>query len=225
MVKFSAKFFWIFASLKVILILLACVLLIACNPRASLNDDNLLNGARGETYALGHAALCARIPSIEAIELFARGEIPENSAMGQTVKAWDLSGLLNIFQAADGRWVVMPSEGLQTLEGIHFRKNASGQNDAICFGRLWIERLVEYRKDKPMGLEQAVSARFVASLKEPGLLKHFRTLKLEPFDPTVFTLTAGTAFGEDLFPNFTIDIALHPTSLGWVLARNQIGNN
>lgn len=212
-------------GLKLLAVLMPCVLLAACNPRATLNDKNLLNGARGETYALGHAALCARLPTINAIEKYVRGEIPERSALGRTVKAWDLSGLLNMVQTRDGRWVIMASAGLNNLEDVHFRTNSSGNKDAVCFGRLWIERLIEYRADKPLGFEEGVTARFEVSLKEPGTLKHFRDLKLEPFDPNLFTLTTGTAFGEDLFPTFFVDIPMYPTSLGWILARGQADQN
>jgi len=88
-------------------------LLMACNPRTNLNEDNLLKGARAETFILSHGALCARLPSPEAIEQYARDQVPSNSAVAREVKAWDLSGLLDIFQTRDGRWVIMPSSGLK----------------------------------------------------------------------------------------------------------------
>ncbi|MDX1668653.1 MAG: hypothetical protein R3194_04495, partial [Limnobacter sp.] len=186
----------------------------------TLNDDNLLAGARAETHVLSHGALCARLPSGEAIELYASEQVPENSAIGRLVKTWDLSGLLDIFKTSDGRWVILPSDGLKKLEGIHFRKGPSGENDALCFGRLWIERLIEYRKDSPLGLEEAVTARFEASLKDPHVLAYFKGLKVEPFDPNIFTLATGVAYAETLVPTFALDMALRPTPEGWFLARH-----
>lgn len=197
----------------------AALLLSACNPASMLTDDNLVRGARAETFLLGHGALCARLPSTEAIDLYSRELVPESSAVGRNVKSWDLSGLLDIFQTQDGRWVVLPSEGLKKLNGVHFRKGPSGENDALCFGRLWIERLIEYRKNKPMGLDDAVTARFEATLKDPQMLKYFRNLKVEPFDPNLFTLTQGVAYAETLSPSFVVDIALRPTPNGWFLAN------
>lgn len=199
---------------------LACMALLlgACNPASMLTDDNLVRGARAETFLLGHGALCARLPSTDAIDLYSRELVPENSAVGRNVKSWDLSGLLDIFQTQDGRWVVLPSDGLKKLSGVHFRKGPSGENDALCFGRLWIERLIEYRKNEPMGLEDGVTARFEATLKDAHMLNYFRNLKVEPFDPNIFTLAQSVAYADSLAPSFVVDIALRPTSNGWFLA-------
>ncbi|HEY1057131.1 MAG TPA: hypothetical protein VGE55_00215 [Limnobacter sp.] len=202
-----------------------CVLalgLAACNPRSMLTKDNLLDGARAETFILSHGALCARLPTGEAIDLYARDKIPENSAVGREVKAWDLSGLLDIIQTRDGRWVVLPSSGLKALEGVHFRKAPSGENDALCFGRLWIESTVDYTENKPFGQSDAVTARFQASLKDAHMLKYFKDLKVESFDPTIFVLSTGTAYGSTLEPNFTVEMAMRPTTTGWYLAKGAV---
>jgi hypothetical protein len=195
-------------------------LLMACNPRTNLNEDNLLKGARAETFILSHGALCARLPSPEAIEKYARDQVPSNSAVAREVKAWDLSGLLDIFQTRDGRWVIMPSSGLKKLEGVHFRQGPQGDNEALCFGRLWVEKTVDYIRNKPFGQEDAVSARFEASLKDAHMLNHFKNLKVESFDPSVFTLSTGTAVAGTLQPSFVIEMALRPTHTGWYLAKN-----
>jgi hypothetical protein len=195
-------------------------LLLACNPRTVLNEDNLLKGARAETFILSHGALCARLPSVETIDQYARDQLPANSAPARDVKAWDLSGLLDIFQTRDGRWVMMPSSGLKKLEGVHFRQGPQGDNEALCFGRLWVEKTVDYVQNKPFGLEDAVSARFEASLKDAHMLNHFKNLKVESFDPTVFTLGTGTAVADTLQPTFTIEMALRPTQTGWYLAKS-----
>lgn len=197
----------------------ALVLLTACNPRSMLTDDNLLAGARAETFILSHGALCARLPSVEAIDQYARDQIPENSALAREVKAWDLSGLLDIMQTRDGRWVILPSQGLKTLDAVHFRKGPSGENDALCFGRLWVESVVDHDENQALGLKDAVTARFHVTLKDAYMLKHFKDLKVESFDPTVFVLTTGTAYASTLSPNFAIEMALRPTSTGWYLAK------
>lgn len=199
---------------------LAFGLLTACNPRTDLSKDNLLKGARAETFILSHGALCARLPSTEAIDQYARDLIPPNSAMARDVKAWDLSGLLDIMQTRDGRWVIMPSSGLKKLEGVHFRQGPQGDNEALCFGRLWVEKTVDFNENKPFGLEDAVSARFEASLKDAHMINHFKNLKVESFDPSVFTLTTGTAVAGTLQPSFVIEMALRPTHTGWYLAKN-----
>lgn len=204
---------------QVLLVMFGVLLLMGCNPRQSLSDRNLLAGARAETYLLSHGAFCARLPTEEAINLYAQERVPETSAVGRMVKAWDLSGLLDIFQARDGRWVILPSDGLKKLDGIHFRTSPSGENEALCFGRLWVERLIEYRKDSPLGLDEAVTARFEATLKDAHILNHFKNLKVEPFDPNIFTLTTGFAYAESLAPTFALDMALRPTPNGWFLAR------
>ncbi len=49
-----------------------------------------------------------------------------------------------------------------------------------------------YIQNKPFGQEDAVSARFEASLKDAHMLNHFKNLKVESFDPSVFTLSTGT---------------------------------
>jgi len=203
-------------------LLLALGLLTACNPRTDLSNDNLLKGARAETFILSHGALCARLPSTEAIEQYARDLVPPNSAVAREVKAWDLSGLLDIFQTRDGRWVIMPSAGLKKLEGVHFRQGPDGDNEALCFGRLWVENTVDYIQNKPFGDEDAVSARFEASLKDAHMLNHFKNLKVESFDPTVFTLSTGTAIASTLQPSFVIEMALRPTHTGWYLAKNGV---
>ncbi|HEX4880684.1 MAG TPA: hypothetical protein VFV39_12615 [Limnobacter sp.] len=197
------------------------LLLTACNPRTQLNADNLLAGARAETYVLNHGALCARLPTGEAIEAYANGSVPPNSAVARDVRAWDLSGLLDILKTQDGRWVVLPSAGLKQLEGVHFRKDAKGENDALCFGRLWVESTVDYIQNKPFGLEGAATARFQATLKDAHMLRHFKDLKVESFDPTVFVLNPGTAFAGTLAPSFVIEMALNPTPTGWFLAKNS----
>lgn len=201
-------------------LVMALGLLTACNPRTDLNKDNLLKGARAETFILSHGALCARLPSTQAIEQYARDLVPPNSAVAREVKAWDLSGLLDIFQTRDGRWVIMPSAGLKKLEGVHFRQGPDGDNEALCFGRLWVENTVDYVQNKPFGDEDAVSARFEASLKDAHMLNHFKNLKVESFDPTVFTLSTGTAVAGTLTPTFVIEMALRPTHTGWYLAKN-----
>lgn len=195
-------------------------LLTACNPRTVLNEENLLKGARAETFILSHGALCARLPSTEAIEQYARDQVPPNSAVARDVRAWDLSGLLDIFQTRDGRWVIMPSQGLKKLEGVHFRQGPQGDNEALCFGRLWVEKTVDHIQNKPFGMEDAVSARFEASLKDAHMLNHFKNLKVESFDPSVFTLSTGTAVASTLQPTFVIEMALRPTHTGWYLAKN-----
>jgi len=195
-------------------------LLTGCNPKNSLNEENLLRGARAETFILNHGALCARLPSTEAIDLYARDLIPPTSAIAKNVNAWDLSGLLDILQTRDGRWVIMPSEGLKKLEGVHFRQSASGENEALCFGRLWVEKTLDYRENKPIGQEDAVTARFEASLKDAHMIRHFRNLKVESFDPSVFVLDPGTVFAGSLQPTFVIEMALRPTTTGWYLAKN-----
>lgn len=197
----------------------SCLVLTGCNPRQSLSDQNLLKGARAETYLLSHGAFCARLPSEEAINLYAQQKVPDTSAVGRMVKAWDLSGLLDIIQTRDGRWVLLPSDGLKQLRGVHFRRGPAGDNEALCFGRLWVDRLIEYRKDSPLGLEKAVTARFEATLKDAHILSYFKNLKVEPFDPNIFTLTTGVAYADALAPSFAIDMALRPTSSGWFLAR------
>lgn len=197
-------------------------LLVACNPRTTLNEENLLMGARAETFLLSHGALCARLPTPEAIDQYARELIPVNSAVARDVKAWDMSGLLDIFKTQDGRWVIMPSSGLKKLEGVHFRQGPDGDNEALCFGRLWVESTVDYTQNKPFGLNDAVTARFAANLKDAHMLKHFKNLKVESFDPSVFTLTTGTALAGTLQPNFVIEMALHPTNTGWYLAKNGV---
>lgn len=184
-----------------------------------MSDRNLLEGARAETYLLSHGAFCARLPTEEAINLYAQAKVPETSAVGRMVKAWDLSGLLDILQTRDGRWVLLPSDGLKKLKGIHFRRGPAGDNEALCFGRLWVERLIEYRKDSPLGLEEAVTARFEAKLKDAHILSYFKNLKVEPFDPNIFTLTTGVAYADALAPSFAMDMALRPTSSGWFLAK------
>lgn len=199
---------------------LALSLLSACNPRTTLNEDNLLKGARAETFILSHGALCARLPTTEAIEQYAREQIPSNSAVARDVKAWDLSGLLDIIQTRDGRWVIMPSKGLKQLEGVHFRQGPQGDNEALCFGRLWVDKTLNYVENKPFGQKDAVSASFQASLKDMHMINHFKNLKVESFDPTVFTLSTGTAVAATLQPTFTIEMALRPTSTGWYLAKN-----
>ena len=146
--------------------------------------------------------------------------MPSNSAVAREVKAWDLSGLLDIFQTRDGRWVIMPSSGLKKLEGVHFRQGPQGDNEALCFGRLWVEKTVDYIRNKPFGQEDAVSARFEASLKDAHMLNHFKNLKVESFDPSVFTLSTGTAVAGTLQPSFVIEMALRPTHTGWYLAKN-----
>jgi hypothetical protein len=206
----------------VLSVLLALGLLSACNPRTSLNNDNLLKGARAETFILSHGALCARLPTPEAIQKYASDQIPPNSAMARDVKAWDLSGLLDILQTRDGRWVIMPSKGLKKLKGIHFRQGPQGDNEALCFGRLWVEKTIDYKKNKPFNLEDAVSARFEVTLKDAYLLNHFKNLKVESFDPTVFNLTMGTALASTLSPSFVIEMALRPTQTGWYLAKNGV---
>ena len=195
--------------------------LAACNPRTSLNKDNLLRGARAETFILSHGALCSRLPTAEAIDLYARDAIPPNSAVARDVRAWDLSGLLDIMQTRDGRWVVMPSKGLKKLEGVHFRQDPKGENEALCFGRLWVEKTVDFVQNKPFGHKKAVSARFEANLKDAHMLSHFRNLKVESFDPTVFSLSSGTAVASTLQPSFVIEMALRPTNTGWYLAKNR----
>lgn len=202
---------------------LLLVLTAACNPRTHLTDDNLLKGARAETFILSHGALCARLPTTEAIEQYARDLVPPNSAVAREVRAWDLSGLLDILQTRDGRWVIMPSKGLKQLEGVHFRQSPQGENEALCFGRLWVEGTVDYVENKPFGLEDAVTARFEASLKDAHMLKHFKNLKVESFDPSVFTLGTGTALAGTLQPTFVIEMALRPTHTGWYLAKNGTG--
>lgn len=199
---------------------LALGLLAACNPRTDLSNDNLLKGARAETFILSHGALCARLPSTEAIDQYSRDAIPPNSAVARDVKAWDLSGLLDIMQTRDGRWVIMPSSGLKKLEGVHFRQGPQGDNEALCFGRLWVEKTVDFNENKPFGLDDAVSARFEASLKDAHMLSHFKNLKVESFDPSVFTLNTGTAVASTLQPSFVIEMALRPTHTGWYLAKN-----
>lgn len=201
-------------------LVMALGLLTACNPRTDLSKDNLLKGARAETFILSHGALCARLPSTRAIEQYARDLVPPNSAVAREVQAWDLSGLLDIFQTRDGRWVIMPSAGLKKLEGVHFRQGPDGDNEALCFGRLWVENTVDYIQNKPFGDEDAVSARFEASLKDAHMLNHFKNLKVESFDPSVFTLSTGTAIASTLQPTFVIEMALRPTHTGWYLAKN-----
>lgn len=209
-------------ALKWIPLGLAVVLLTACNPRTHLNEENLLKGARAETFILSHGALCARLPSPEAIDQYARDLVPTNSAVAREVKAWDLSGLLDIFQTPDGRWVMLPSSGLKKLEGVHFRQGPQGDNDALCFGRIWVDSTLDYTQNQPFGQEEAVTARFAASLKDAHMLKHFKNLKVESFDPTVFTLTTGTAVASTLQPTFVIEMALRPSHTGWYLAKNGV---
>lgn len=201
---------------------LALGLLVACNPRTNLNHENLLKGARAETFILNHGALCARLPTPEAIDQYSRDAVPANSAVARDVKAWDLSGLLDIMQTRDGRWVIMPSQGLKKLEGVHFRQGPQGDNEALCFGRLWVEKTVDYLQNKPFGLDDAVSARFEATLKDAHMVNHFKNLKVESFDPTVFTLSSGTAIAGTLQPSFVIEMALRPTNTGWYLAKNGV---
>ncbi len=195
-------------------------LLAGCNPKNSLNHENLVRGGRAETFILNHGALCARLPSTEAIDLYSRDLIPATSAIAKNVHAWDMSGLLDIMQTRDGRWVILPSEGLKKLEGVHFRQSESGENEALCFGRLWVDKTLDYRENKPMGQEDAVTARFEASLKDAHMLRHFRNLKVESFDPSVFVLESGTAFAGNLHPSFVIEMALRPAPTGWYLAKN-----
>jgi hypothetical protein len=193
--------------------------LLACTPRSALTPDNLVAGARAETFVLSHGALCARLPTVEAIELYANDKIPTNSAMARDVRAWDLSGLLDIVKSADGRWLVLPSVGLKGLEGVHFKQSASGENDALCFGRLWVERFLSDQKNQPFGVPGAVTARFYARIKEDGVLRHFKHLKLESFNSSVFVLETGTALGETLQEGFVMDMTLRPTHSGWYLAK------
>lgn len=197
-------------------------LLTACNPRSMLTNDNLLAGARAETFILSHGALCARLPSVDAIDQYARDQIPENSAAGREVKAWDLSGLLDIMQTRDGRWVILPSQGLKSLDAVHFRKGPNGENDALCFGRLWVESVVDHQENQALGLNDGVTARFQVTLKDAYMLKHFKDLKVESFDPSVFVLTTGTAYASTLSPNFAIEMALRPTATGWYLAKGAV---
>lgn len=210
------------AALKWMTFALTAGLLAACNPRTHLNEENLLKGARAETFILSHGALCARLPSAEAIDQYARDLVPPNSAVAREVKAWDLSGLLDIFQTPDGRWVMMPSAGLKKLEGVHFRQGPQGENEALCFGRLWVENTLDYEQNKPFGVPDAATARFTANLKDAHMLKHFRNLKVESFDPTVFNLTTGTALAGSLQSGFMIEMALRPTPTGWYLAKNGV---
>lgn len=199
------------------------LVLAACNPRMQLSEANLLKGARAETFILSHGAFCARLPSVESIDLYARGAIPDSSAMGREVIAWDLSGLLDILQTRDGRWVMLPSAGLKKIEGVHFRRGPSGENDALCFGRLWVEETVDYQANSPFGVNGAVTGRFKATLKDPHLLNLFRNLRVESFDPTVFVLSTGSAFAGDLEQHFVIEMALAPTPTGWFLAKGAAG--
>ena len=203
-------------------LLMVLGLLTACNPRTALNDDNLLKGARAETFILSHGAFCARLPSTEAIDQYSRDAIPPNSAVARDVRAWDLSGLLDILQTKDGRWVIMPSSGLKKLEGVHFRQGPEGDNEALCFGRLWVEKTIDHVQNKPFGIDEAVSVRFEASLKDAYMLNHFKNLKVESFDPSVFTLSTGTAVASTLQPSFVIEMALRPTHTGWYLAKNGL---
>lgn len=193
-------------------------LLSACNPRTQLDNENLLRGARAETFLLNHGALCARLPNVEAIDLYARGLLPSKSAVAREVRAWDLSGLLDILQTRDGRWVVLPSEGLKKLGGVHFRKAASGENDALCFGRLWVDAVVDFHENKPLGISDAATVRFSASLKDPHMIRHFKNLKVESFDSSIFVLGNGTQYASTLSPGFLIEMALRPTPTGWYLA-------
>ena len=197
-------------------------LLCACNPRTLLTHDNLLAGARAETFILSHGALCARLPTAEAIDQYARDKVPDNSAVAKDVKAWDLSGLLDILQTRDGRWVILPSPGLKALDGVHFRKTPSGENDALCFGRVWVDQVIDYTENQPMGVADAVTVRFQASLKDLHMLKYFKDVKVEAFDPSIFVLSTGTAYGSTLNPNFTIEMALRPTTTGWYLAKGAL---
>jgi len=199
------------------------VLVAGCSPQNALNADNLLRGARAETHVLSHGALCPRLPTLEAIDLYASNAIPDTSAVGRMVKTWDLSGLLDIVRAQDGRWIVLPSDGLKKLKGVHFRKGPSGENDALCFGRLWIERTIDFQENKALGVEDAVSARFEASLKDAEMLRYFKGLLVEPFDPNTFTLSTGTAYAETLSPSFGLEMSLRPTQTGWYLARGTSG--
>lgn len=201
---------------------LALGLLGACNPRTSLTKENLLTGARAETFILSHGALCARLPSAEAIDQYARDKIPDNSALAKDVKAWDLSGLLDIIQTRDGRWIIMPSKGLKALEGVHFRKTPSGENDALCFGRLWVENVIDFEENQPLGVPDAVTVRFHAQLKDAHMLNYFKDLKVESFDSSIFALSTGTAYGSTLLPDFTIEMSLRPTSTGWYLAKGAL---
>jgi hypothetical protein len=204
-------------------LLVLTFLVMGCSPRNSLNAENLLRGARAETHILSHGAFCARLPTLDAIDLYARNAIPDTSAVGRTVKTWDLSGLLDIVRAQDGRWIVLPSEGLKKLKGIHFRKGPSGENDALCFGRLWIERTIDFKENKALGIEEAVSARFEASLKDAEMLRYFKGLLVEPFDPNTFTLSTGTAYAETLSPRFSLEMSFRPTQTGWYLAKGTSG--
>ena len=195
------------------------LLLCACNPRTTLNNENLLNGARAETFSLNHGALCARLPAVEAIDAYSRDLLPPNSAIARDVRAWDLSGLLDILKTEDGRWIVLPSSGLKKLKGVHFKKGATGDNDALCFGRLQVERTIDFTQNTSLGIPDAVTGRFLASLQDAPILKHFKNLKIESFDPSLFVLSDGIAYGSILQPNFVIEMALRPTQSGWFLAR------
>lgn len=198
------------------------ITLMACSPSDALNSANLLRGARAETYLLSHGALCARLPTLEAVDQYSRNQLPDQSAVSRHVKAWDLSGLLDFSRSADGAWIMLPSEGLKKLKGVHFRRAPGGENDALCFGRLWIERVIDYQQNKPFGVEDAVTVRLEASLKDSPMLKYFKGLPVEPFDPNIFTLSTGSAYAEMLLPSFGIEMGLKPTPTGWYLAKGAM---
>jgi hypothetical protein len=213
---------WVLRAVSVGVYALLVGLLGACNPRTSLNKENLLTGARAETFILSHGALCARLPSGDAIDQYARDKVPDRSAVAKDVKAWDLSGLLDIMQTRDGRWIIMPSKGLKGLEGVHFRKTPNGENDALCFGRLWVENVIDFEENQPLGVPDAVTVRFNATLKDAHMLKYFKDLSLESFDSSVFVLGTGSAYGSTLTPSFIIEMSLRPTSTGWYLAKGAV---
>lgn len=209
-------------SWRLFLCLCTALGLTACNPNAALTDDNLLRGARAETFILNHGALCARLPSLEAVDLYSRGILPENSAAARQVHAWDMSGLLNMFKTDDNRWVMLPSEGLKKLGRVHFRTDAKGDKDALCFGRLWVDDVISYTENKPLGISDAVTARLRVSLKDAFMLQYFKGLQVESYDPSAFTLENGSAYAETLINGFQVDMALRPTDAGWYFARSPL---
>lgn len=181
----------------------------------------MLAGARAETFTLGHGALCSRLPTVESIRAYSNAAIPKQSSIGREVEAWDKSGLLDIFRAEDGRWVILPSKELKRIEGVHFRRRPGGENDALCFGRLWIKRVIDFTEAPELGEDEAVTVRVEANLKDAHMLRYFNNLKVEPFDPAIFTLATGVAYADSLNPSFSIVMALKPTRYGWFLAKGS----
>ena len=82
--------------------------------------------------------------------------------------------------------------------------------------------VIDFKPGERFGVQDAVSVRLEANLKDAHMLKHFRGLMVEPFDPNLFVLSTGSSYAEMLSPSFGIEMGLKPTPTGWYLAKGAM---